>query len=123
MDFSHNEKQIKIMKNFQCECCDTSFIYTFNLNKHIKIVHEKIKNLNTGQNDVKSVHEEQKLSNFCCEFCEETFESKECLNVHIDFIHNEEEQNDKISKNFQCSSCDRSFAYTFNLNKHMNSIH
>ena len=122
MDFFHNEKQKKMMKNFQCECCDTSFIYTFNLNKHIKSVHEKIKTLDNRNKNVKSgLHEEKQKSNIC-KFCAEAFENKEYLSVHIDFIHNEEEQNN-ISKNFQCSSCDKSFAYTFNLNKHLNLIH
>ena len=121
MDFFHNEKQKKMMKNFQCECCDTSFIYTFNLNKHIKSVHENIKTIDNQNKNVKSVLNEEQKSKIC-KFCEEAFENKEYLSVHIDFIHNEEEQN-KISKNFQCSSCDKSFAYTFNLNKHLNSIH
>ena len=77
---AHLSRHIKIVhdkiKEFMCDTCEKFFSLELNLKQHIKLVHEKIKG-------------------FKCNMCEKSYYSKQVLNRHIKSIH------EKISNTVQ----------------------
>lgn len=80
-----------------CEQCSAVFNRRFNLNKHIRNVHENIRN-------------------FPCTTCGELFLQKSHLSAHILAVHEK-------SRPFQCDLCSKSFSWIGVLRKHMQAIH
>ena len=81
-------------KEYKCESCNQSFIYTKTLEKH------------------KTKCEIHRM----CEICEKTFYNAENLKGHILTVHEER-------KDHKCDICDKSFSFAISLKKHINFIH
>ena len=90
-------KGVKIHKDIKCETCDKTFSSKCNLKRHIKSVHE-------GVRDHK------------CEQCEKSFYYSHHLNTHIKAVH-------EGLKNHKCDTCDKVFAYKSRLRTHIETIH
>ena len=85
------------IKDHNCLFCDKSFFHRGHLKDHIKCVHEKIKD-------------------HACQFCDKSFGLKSDLQKHIKRIH------EKI-KVHKCQFCDKSFAQENILNRHIQGVH
>eukprot|EP01083_Nonionella_stella_P134126 408087_1 len=72
-----------IRQQFPCESCDKTFTHKYNLNRHTRDVHEKIRQ-------------------FSCESCDKTFTQKCYLKIHINTVH------EKLCP-FACELCDKKF--------------
>ena len=84
-------------KRIPCPSCDKTYLTKAHLARHIKQVHDKIKD-------------------FECLSCEYKCSTKGNLNKHIKQVHN------KI-KDFKCLSCDKTFFTKTHLNIHIKQVH
>ena len=112
--------------SFTCETCQKSFSQKCSLNRHIKTVHDKIKDFEcqicikrfSTKTDltrhIKTVHD--KVRDFECHICNKTYSQKYNLENHIKIVHN------KV-KNFECNICHKKFSRKSDLQSHMNLIH
>ena len=94
------DKKIKWMKQnkqFKCDKCDYKCCQKNNLKKHVKVIHDKIK-------DIK------------CDKCEFICSENSKLYRHIRSVH------DNI-KDFECSQCDFKCSTSENLYRHIRSVH
>ena len=110
----------------QCPKCDSKFSRKGHLNVHIKMVHDKIKDVQCPKCDYKSsqksdltkhikqVHD--KIKDFQCSKCDSKFFTKSDLNVHIKRVH------DKI-KDYLCPKCDSKFSAKSSLTRHIKQVH
>jgi hypothetical protein len=115
---------ISCSERFKCDVEDCEYTCSLNscLKRHIKSVHDKIKDfkcelcdytcsLNSDlKRHIKSVHD--KIKDFKCELCDYTCSKNSNLKEHIKQVH------DKI-KDFKCELCD----YTCSLKKHIKQVH
>jgi hypothetical protein len=110
------------LKRFKCHICDYKCSTDANLKKHIKQVHDKIKDVvclqcdyktstnNNLQKHIKQVHD--KVKDHECLTCDMKFSTNVDLRRHIKMVH------DKI-KNYECLTCDMKFSTNGNLQKHI----
>jgi len=119
---------IQCCERFKCdiENCDYICSLNSNLQRHIKSVHNKIKDvecefcdytcsLNSNlQRHIKSVH--NKIKDVECEFCDYTCSQNSDLQKHIKSVHN------KI-KDFECEFCDYTCSKNSDLQRHIKSVH
>ena len=110
----------------KCELCDAKFSYKCLLNRHIKAVHDKIRDFKCDLCDytcsdkyhlpqhIKAVHD--KIRNIKCELCSHEFSCSSNLNQHIKQVH------DKI-RDFKCGNCDYTCFTTSHLNQHIKTVH
>jgi len=111
---------------FQCRHCDAIFAAKFNLNKHVRALHERKRphqceecgaafqqkdHLNCHR---KSVHE--KLKPYECEVCGKKFGWSGVLKKHIRIVHEKE-------RPFPCYVCGHAFRQKAHLEKHVTTIH
>lgn len=105
-----NEIQ-KIKKKVSCPICQNTFATKTNLNKHIRVIHQKIKNfqcdicqkrLSTNAHLVQHVNSTHKKIKYNCPKCNKVFSSKSALKHHIENLHN------KI-KTILCNECHQLF--------------
>ena len=82
-----------------CTVCRKEFAKNWILNRHIREVHEKMKEFECEEND-----------------CDAIFSQKQALNKHLKTVHQGE-------KNFQCPFCDKWFTQPGNLKMHTDSVH
>ena len=87
------------VKNFCCEICSKTFGRTEHLKRHIEDMHEE-----HGEN----------LHN--CEQCDSSFRKEDQLKVHIRYVHDNE-------KNFVCDTCAKPFPRKASLDRHIADIH
>ena len=80
-----------------CEFCEKSFKLKYQMQRHVKKVHEKA--LETK-----------------CALCEKTFSDSSCLQVHMNTFHSK-------MKNFKCDSCDQRFVSKGALISHIQVRH
>ena len=110
----------------ECPKCDKKFSSVGNLNKHIKSVHNNIRNYKCDlceyscslksnlDRHIESVH--YKIKNYKCDICEYSCSTKSDLDKHIKQIHN------KIKDN-ECNLCEYSCSTKSTLNKHIKQVH
>lgn len=104
--FSDDKKKIKARSSaktsttgrvFSCKMCSSTFSQQFNLNKHIRAVHERRRP-------------------FECETCHARFQQKSHRTMHHLAVHEKLRQ-------FACDQCSASFSWRGVLKKHRKSIH
>jgi KRAB domain-containing zinc finger protein len=119
---------ISCSETFKCdfEECEYKCSSKGNLKRHIKIVHNKIKDfkctlcefkcsLNSHLKiHIKQVHD--KIKDFECQECEFKFSTNSHLKQHIKQVH------DKI-KDFECQECEFKFSTKGNLKQHIKQVH
>ena len=103
----------------KCKECLKTFVSQINLKKHIKEVHEKVKD-------------------FECEICRQRFTSNSSFNNHLETVHKKRQfecKEYKLSlllhdktvhkreRNFKCEVCPKKFARTAQLKLHVKSVH
>jgi len=110
----------------QCPKCDYKCSTKSNLTTHIKMIHDKIKDIQCPKCDykcstngslnvhIKRVHD--KIKNLECPKCDSKFSTKSNLNAHIKQVH------DKI-KDFECPNCDSKFSTKGSLTRHIKQVH
>ena len=83
-------------KNVTCKQCGKILSTPFNLNSHIKTVHEHIRN-------------------YKCVDCGKTFSNSSNLRIHVSAVH-------KREKNHKCHLCDKSFSQLCSVKAHISNI-
>jgi len=113
-------------KCFQCDRCDSNFSTNTMLQRHIKGVHDKIKDFECSKCDykcsmnsdlkrhVKGVHD--KIKDFECSKCDFKCSHSSHLKQHTKQVH------DKL-KDFECDRCDSKFSLNGNLQIHIKAVH
>ena len=91
----HKDVMIENPKN--CDCCGKSFTRASSLKRHVKIVHEGIKD-----------HE--------CNHCGKSFSQARYLKTHVKSIH-------EGVKEHVCNDCGKSFSLAHHLKTHIKAIH
>lgn len=112
---------------FPCEKCPKVFKQTGHLNRHIKGVHDEIKDHKCKQCDygastsinltahIKIMHSNNQ-DMFSCELCPKTFNHKSNLKVHIKGVHC------RIKDN-TCAVCDFSASTSSDVKRHTKFVH
>lgn len=112
--------------SFQCDKCQYNTPVNKCLKRHIKTVHEKIKNIKCDKCDyicssncnlkqhIKYIHD--KIKNFKCDKCDYTCSANGALKRHIKAIHS------KI-KDFKCDKCDYTSSDQRTLQQHIKFVH
>ena len=113
-------------KKFSCDKCEFKGINIDALKKHIKSVHEKIKDIvcqlcdytcslkGSLDSHIKSVH--LKLKNYICEECGYSTFQKNCLRIHQQSVH-------LNMRSYVCEQCAMAFNRKSSLNKHKQVVH
>ncbi len=112
--------------SFQCDKCNKVFTAKSDLKRHIKHVHDKIKdikcdkceytcsNITNLKRHIKSIHD--KIKDIKCDKCGFVFSTNENLKQHIKQFHN------KI-KDFKCDKCEYTSSAFTNLKRHNKTVH
>ena len=88
-------------KKFTCEKCPLAYSLKTSLNRHVKLIHNKVK----------------EARNHACHECAYTSSQKNHLKRHFDYVHN------KGTKRYKCTECPYSSAERAKLRKHLESLH
>ena len=110
-----------------CTSCNKSFSLSTSLRKHVKAIHEKLKQYKCkycdklyGYSTHLSVHikthEDGKIKRYSCHICLKTFGTNQAMNLHIRYIH-------ENMKDHKCNICNGSFHKECDLKKHMGTVH
>jgi len=98
---AHLQKHIKQVhdkiKDFECNLCDYKCAINSHLQRHIKTIHDKIKDIE-------------------CKKCDFKCSTNDYLQLHIKMVH------DKI-KDFECKKCDYKCSGNGNLQRHIKMVH
>jgi hypothetical protein len=117
---------ISCCERFKCNLCEFKCRSNCDLQRHIKQVHEKIKDFECEnceykcctnghlQIHIKRIH--KKIKDFECELCEYTCSSNGDLQTHIKTVH------DKI-KDFECDKCEYKCSLNGVLQRHIKTVH
>ena len=119
-----NEQQ----STFSCEMCKKTFTVIYNLDRHIKTVHNKemsysctfcdqsyTTNVNLKKH-LKREHVKGEETELSCKVCNKTFARKSYLTKHVMIVHKKVEP-------ISCSECSRSFLFSNHLKRHMVTHH
>ena len=99
MPGNENEEENKIVKNVKCEECGKEFNRPGDLRRHVKRVHEGLKDhickfCKKGfsrpgllKGHILKFHEEESAVTFNCKFCTKVFNRAETLKNHIMNVH------------------------------------
>eukprot|EP00188_Purpureofilum_apyrenoidigerum_P001918 Plantae.Rhodophyta-Purpureofilum_apyrenoidigerum.ctg211.p1 GENE.Plantae.Rhodophyta-Purpureofilum_apyrenoidigerum.ctg211~~Plantae.Rhodophyta-Purpureofilum_apyrenoidigerum.ctg211.p1 ORF type:complete len:271 (+),score=20.93 Plantae.Rhodophyta-Purpureofilum_apyrenoidigerum.ctg211:737-1549(+) len=116
----------KKSSSYNCDLCGSTFAEKFNLNKHVRTVHEKkrpfschicpvtFKQKDHLKKHVMTVHERKRP--FICEICGATFGWVSVLNKHVRSVHEKK-------RPFECTMCHYSFQQRGHLDKHVLTAH
>jgi uncharacterized membrane protein len=117
---------IQCCNRFKCSQCEYACCSNSDLKKHIKQVHDKIKDIECDkckykcsensnlQKHIKQVHD--KIKDIECDKCKYKCSSNSNLQMHIKMIH------DKI-KDFECDKCKYKCSSNSNLQMHIKQVH
>jgi hypothetical protein len=109
-------------ERFKCVLCEYKCALNSNLQKHIKAIHDKIKDYECDlceykcsdnghlQTHIKAIHD--KIKDYECEKCEYKCSDNGHLQTHIKQVH------DKI-KNFECDLCEYKCSKNGDLQRHI----
>lgn len=106
--------------NFICQICGKNYNTRLNLNRHIRTLHQKIKDHqcpecgkkfvdSTRLKEHRWIHTDHKPHK--CRFCDQTFRHKNHVKHHEAKIHGEK-------KEFECDLCSKTFCYAYELKNH-----
>jgi len=115
-------------KRVKCPQCDASFSENKSVKRHIKMVHDKIRDHVCPKEEceakfsmrsslklhVKTVHD--KIRDYECDRCDMKFLTKKTLQDHVQGVH------DKM-RNFECDRCDMKFFTNKCLKRHIKGVH
>ena len=113
-------------KSYKCTQCDYKFGDKGNLKKHIKAVHDKIKDFDCKlchaefgrkshlDRHIKTVH--NKIKDFDCKLCDYKCGFKDALDRHIKTVH-------EGLKPHECKLCDYKCGQKSNLDRHIETVH
>jgi len=113
-------------KQFACHLCTSTFTARFNLNKHIRTVHENLRPFHCDvcgasfqqkchlKQHKTTVHEHKRP--YKCEICSLSFGWPAVLNKHIRLKHEKQ-------RPFSCTLCDRTFQQKTHLTQHLIALH
>lgn len=113
-------------EKYKCTQCDYKSAQKSKLTRHIKSVHNKIKDIECTQCDykcsrksslnihIKQVHD--KIKDIKCPQCDYKCSTKGSLNRHIKMVH------DKI-KDIECHQCDYRCSSKSDLDRHIKAVH
>jgi hypothetical protein len=111
---------------FKCDKCEYETKNKHDLKRHIKSIHDKIKDFKcnkceykcSNNNDLKEhtkrIHD--KIKDNKCDKCEYTCLKKSHLKQHIKYVH------DKV-KDFTCKTCNYCCTTNSDMNKHIKQVH
>lgn len=114
------------IKMFQCDECEYKTSLKGNLGRHVKAVHDRIKDIECGHCDrmfsdkgtlnqhIKEVH--SKIQDFNCDQCPKMFTRKGHLKLHIKQVHS------KI-QDFNCNRCSYICSTNNDLTRHIKLVH
>ena len=117
---------ISCCERFKCDKCEYTCSTNGDLQKHIKAVHNKIKDFECElcdykcstngdlQEHIKAVH--NKIKDFECKLCDYKCSKNDTLQKHIKAVHN------KI-KDFECELCEYKCSQNNNLKQHIKQVH
>ena len=120
------KNKLKNKDKFKCEKCDYKTDVKSSLNRHIKSVHDGVKDILCPDCDfkcsfngnlkqhIKSIH--TKIKDFECDICDFKCNSKNYLTKHINRVHHE-------IRDFKCSKCDYKFKSNSHLKRHIKTVH
>ena len=116
-------------ERYPCNLCEKTFSYKKGLQKHVKYVHDKVKNFcceicskTFGRKEhltrhFKDIHEEpEEGSLHQCGQCASSFKKEQSLKLHIRFVHENE-------RNFVCDTCAKAFSQKASLDRHIADVH
>ena len=108
---------------FKCKECSRKFSTRFNLQRHMKSIHEE-------ESSEESDKDSDDESDFVCEECNRDFATQSSLRRHMKSFHEESsEATDASSEatddesDFVCEECNRDFATQSSLRRHLKSFH
>ena len=108
-------KRVKPVKPpVNCQICDKTFKSKFNLAKHIKNVHEGIKNKDEDISDYEKIRRRN---------IAERNEVLKKLNIGKQINSLNSIEKTIVTKKFHCEVCNKSFTKKQNLKKHLRRIH
>ena len=119
-------KRLNKNERFRCEQCPYGASRRCDLNRHIKVVHDKIRNhaceecdyTTSSKGDLdrhrRTMH--KRMKNHACEECDYTASDKGNLNKHIKAVH------DRI-KNHACEECNYTASCKGSMDKHIRRVH
>ena len=99
----HKETHLEIRQQYPCKSCSKSFSTKWNLEAHIKYVHEKVKN-------------------YQCEVCDKFFAKKADKNIHVLAVHKGIKKLYKYQSS-KCIECNKVFSKKANMKAHVLSVH
>ena len=119
-----HENEGSASRKFQCETCDKTFLYRYELEAH-ENVHQGVKSFKChcgkGYSSKKALNDHVKIvheatgEKFSCEICGKVLRDKYKLKYHM-MVHSEK-------RNFKCSHCSTEFKGGENLRRHVLKFH
>jgi uncharacterized Zn-finger protein len=117
-------------QTFQCNQCSKSFSFQRSLMRHIKGVHEDIRDFNCEEQDCEKSfrnsyelkqhmigqHNKGDKSDRTCKVCFKVFKKVKYMEIHCASIHNSEPQ-------YSCPICHRNFSFQRSMERHVRAIH
>lgn len=115
---------------YSCDQCSRTFSFKRSLDRHIKGVHENIRDFNCEEDDcVKCFrnkfelkqhmigsHNKGDKSDRTCKICFKVFKKVKYMEIHSESIHNAGPQ-------FCCPICKRTFSFQRSMERHVKAIH
>ena len=112
--------------SFPCAQCDKRFSKASEVTKHVKEIHQKIKEFPCKKCEKSFVQFSELKQHFekvhvqardhVCKDCGKTFHSEKVLKVHVETVH-------QITSPFKCHHCDKIFSKSVNLDCHVRAAH
>ena len=121
-----NVHNFNLIKEHQCNICQSGFDFQSQLTLHMKIAHgkenhpkcdscgKKFSRADNLKTHINLVHNGQK--DYKCDSCGKSLSTAQYLKIHINSVHNSQ-------KDYKCNSCGKSFSQAANLKRHINIVH
>lgn len=106
-------QELEKFKKYQCSYCDKTFSQSGSLNRHVKTLHLKSKDVISNLHNNQTEHE-------TIQFEDSNFSEGIEKDLYIEGITTGEIE---PVKNFKCYHCEKSFSQSGTLNRHIKSVH